>query len=86
MFNLFRYICHLSVLHVEKNDVSGQPMPAESRPFGHGFRWLIRSDSQATFTNYTEDFKGTLDYIWPLGSPWSLKKGSGFLQCGAPQL
>jgi hypothetical protein len=59
----------LSVLHVEQIDVSGQPMPAESPAF---WSWTSVVDpfhfSKATFTNYTEDFKGTLDYIWPLES------------------
>jgi mRNA deadenylase 3'-5' endonuclease subunit Ccr4 len=44
-------------------------MPAESPAF---WSWTSVVDpfhfSKATFTNYTEDFKGTLDYIWPLES------------------
>lgn len=36
--------------------------------FGHQMRLMSAyeacSSKEAAYTNYTEDFKGTLDYIW----------------------
>ena len=61
----------------QKIDVSGQPMPAESRPFGHGFRWLIRSLFPRRPSPITQRIsRGRWTTSGPLDPSRSFKKGS----------